>query len=394
MQEMELHPGSGRELLLTGTTGFLGKVVLHELMRRREALGVERVYALIRTNGSGSAEKRFAKDVATSACFAALPSNWQDYVEVIAGDLCKPGAGIDFAQRNTIEERVTHVINCAASVQFNLPLKDAAVANISTALEMLQLAKSCRRLESLVNVSTAYVTPHPKDGKTVFEELVALPWNAADTYDAILRGEANEQQLLAETGHPNTYTLTKCIAEHLLVERREDMPLTLVRPSIISVSMHQPFPGWIDSPAAFALFAAQIGSGRMRAVIGRKKSRLDVIPCDAVADRLIDAAFHSNVVNGNAATLNGNAATHIVHAVAGYDHSVSIANCADVIQGFFSQNPDTRSRNRDMPARIRYLGPDGSLYRFNHWFHHQRPSKSRSGAERIAQANEDRKSVV
>ena len=31
----------------------------------------------------------------------------------------------------------------------------------------------------------------------------------ADAYDAIVRGEATEQELLAESGHPNTYTLTK-----------------------------------------------------------------------------------------------------------------------------------------------------------------------------------------
>jgi len=372
---------NGGEFLLTGATGFLGKVVLHELLRRREALGVERVHVLIRTNGSGSVESRFEKDVAASPCFEAFEPGWRDYVDVVACDLSLPGAGIDSGERKTLAGRVTHVINCAASVQFDLPLKDAAAANISTALEMLELAKSCRQLESLVSVSTAYVTPHSSDGATVVEELAPLPWLAADAYDAIIRGEANERELLAETGHPNTYTLTKCIAEHLLFERRADTRLTLVRPSIISVSMHQPFPGWIDSPAAFALFAAQIGSGRMRAVIARRQSRLDVIPCDAVADRLIDASFRNQAVNGSTAS-------PILHAVAGYGHSPSIAVCTNVIEEFFSRNPDTRSRNRAVPARVRYLGPDGMTYRFNHWLHHQRPLKSNGMVERLASANQ------
>ena len=379
-----MHGGSNRvngsEFLLTGATGFLGKVVLHELLRRREALGVERVHVLIRANGSGSAEKRFNRNIAASPCFAALAPDWRDCVKVIAGDLSLSGAGLESEQRETLTECVTHVINCAASVQFDLALQDAATANISTALETLELAKSCRRLESLVSVSTAYVTPHSSDAMTVSEELAPLPWLAADAYDAIVRGEADEQELLAESGHPNTYTLTKCLAEHLLCERRADTQLTLVRPSIISVSMHQPFPGWIDSPAAFALFTAQIGSGHMHAVIARPHARLDVIPCDAVADRLIDAAFRSNAVNGHAAPA-------ILHAVAGYGQSPSIELCVNVIEEFFSRNPDTRSRNRDVPARLRYLGPDGLQYRFNHWRHHQRPLRSRGMAKHLAKAN-------
>ena len=37
-----------RTVLLTGATGFVGKVVLEELLRRREELGIERVLALVR----------------------------------------------------------------------------------------------------------------------------------------------------------------------------------------------------------------------------------------------------------------------------------------------------------------------------------------------------------
>jgi uncharacterized protein YbjT (DUF2867 family) len=34
---------AARAVLLTGATGFVGKVVLYELLRRREELGIERV---------------------------------------------------------------------------------------------------------------------------------------------------------------------------------------------------------------------------------------------------------------------------------------------------------------------------------------------------------------
>ena len=50
---------AGREFLLTGVTGFLGKVVLEELLRRREELGVERVHVVIRPRKQRSPAERF-----------------------------------------------------------------------------------------------------------------------------------------------------------------------------------------------------------------------------------------------------------------------------------------------------------------------------------------------
>jgi len=375
---MENDPMQTSDILLTGATGFLGKVVLHELLQRRESLGVGKIRVLLRTSGSVTAEKRFESDIASSRCFDDVDPNWRDYVEAVACELSQPGAGIEKAKRESLTESVTHIINCAASVQFDLPIQNAATANVATALEILDFAQSCPKLESFVNVSTAYVTPHPRDGREVLEELAPLPHDAGELYEAIMRGEIDETELLAETGHPNTYTLTKCIAEHLLTERKGDTPLTLVRPSIISASLSRPRPGWIDSPAAFALFAAQIGSGRMRAVIAKPSARIDIVPCDAVADRCIDAAFPP--------AGGGREASPIVHAVAGYDHSPSVRVCSDTIQSFFTQNPDTRKRNRDRRANVRFLGPDGILFKFNHWLYHVRQYQKRQ-AEGLSQAN-------
>ncbi len=369
---------SGNDVLLTGATGFLGKVVLHDLMHRRESLGISKVRVLLRTGRSVTAEQRFDADIASSPCFDDLDPDWRDYVDAVQCELSEPGAGIEPGKREALTGSVTHIINCAASVQFDLPIQQAATANVATALEILDFAQSCRSLVSLVNVSTAYVTPHPKDGAEVREVLAPLPRDAADLYEGIMRGEIDETELLSATGHPNTYTLTKCIAEHLLTERKGDTPLTLVRPSIISASLEKPRPGWIDSPAAFAMFAAQIGSGRMRAVMARPDARIDVVPCDAVSDRCIDAAFRPVSVNGETPP--------IVHAVAGFDHSPSIRLCSNTIESFFTQNPDTRKRNRDRKAKVRFLGPDGILYRYNHWLYHTRQYQKRQ-AEGISQAN-------
>lgn len=367
------------EILLTGATGFLGKVVLHELVRRADVLGIARIHLLIRRNRRSAPDARWRAEIAASPCFAALPGDWRERICVVGGELTEPHAGIPGDARAALAQRLTHVIHCAASVQFDLPLADAARANITSALEVLELARACPHLASLVCVSTAYVTQHPGDEAIVEERLAPLPQPARDLYAAILRGSADEAALLAESGHPNTYTLTKCMAEHLMTERAGNVPLSFVRPSIISASLRQPCPGWIDSPAAFALFIMSIASGRMRAVIANPNTRLDVVPVDCVAERVVAAAF--------AAEQPAPGAPSIRHAVTGYERSPTLAQCRRVIEQYFRRNPIADARGRDAAARVRYLGRDGLRYRLRHWLHHSRRPDAHLVAGRLEQTN-------
>src|SRR5688572_32488638 len=84
-----------KTFLLTGVTGFLGKVVLEELVRRREELGVAKVHVVIRRTGSRTAAERFAHEVVASPCFAGLPPDWTRLVDVVEADLEHPGLGLN-----------------------------------------------------------------------------------------------------------------------------------------------------------------------------------------------------------------------------------------------------------------------------------------------------------
>jgi hypothetical protein len=42
---------------------------------------------------------------------------------------------------------------------------------------------------------------------------------------------------------PNTYTYTKAMAEWMIVNERGDLPLAIIRPSIIGGALHEPVPG-------------------------------------------------------------------------------------------------------------------------------------------------------
>jgi fatty acyl-CoA reductase len=341
-----------RTVLLTGATGFLGKVALFEMIRRKQELDIASVIVVIRGRGTRTALDRFRLEVASSPCFTSLPGDWTNMVRVLDGDLATSGFGTapaDVLQLAT----VTHLVHSAAAVSFTLPGAVAAKANISTSLNLLAASRACPSLERIVYVSTAYVSPH-RAGK-IPEVLVPLPMSATELLSALENGTMKDADVLARTGHPNTYTLTKTIAEHIMSERRGSVPLTIVRPSIISASRHQPMPGWIDSNTGFGAFVTLIGLGHLRAVVGRPDAQLDLVPVDEVASCVLDAMIE---------TAPG---VTVRHSVAGVKRAPTVHECWDEIERHFQQNPVQRRPSR------RYLGPRDSAFFVADLLHHRMP---------------------
>jgi len=358
---MSAATSAGRVALVTGATGFVGKVVLEELLRRRSELGLERVWLLVRAENTAHADARL-RELLRSPCFAGLAPGWEPRVLAVAGEITRPGLGLAPEDRERVASEVTHVIHCAASIEFDLPLAEALAVNTRGALHALELARACRWLESFVGVSTAYVTPHPRPAAgTVHraeERLAPLPRDAEAIFAAIHAGHVDAERLLAETGHPNTYTLTKCLAEHLVARRAEGLPVTLVRPSIVSASRERPVPGWIDSAAAFAGLVAMIGTGRIRVVAGDRRARVDVVPCDEVASRIVAAAFEPPP----------RGELRIRHAVSGLDGALPIPLCRERIVGWFAGNPVGGGL-----ARLDFVGRRGPLFHAAHALRHELP---------------------
>lgn len=354
-----------RSVFLTGATGFLGKVVLFELLRRSEELAIDRVRVLVRSKRGEGGAARFRRKVLSSPCLAALAPGLERKIEVVEGDLERPRFGISAEAWKAASDDTTEVIHCAASIDFHRPVAEAERANVEAALRALDFARAAGA-RRCVSVSTAYVTPHPARPVPVRERLAPLPVPASRLRREIRAGRYDspraEAALLRRTGHPNTYTLTKCLAEHLLAQASHDLPLTIVRPSIISASLRRPFPGWIDSPAAFALLAMMIATGRLRALMGRPDARIDVIPVDSVAERVVDAA-----TSPQSAASPGIAS--IRHAVAGIARSPRIDLCVARIERYFQQHRPPGAEPAG--ARVHYIGPDGIRYRLWHGWKHR-----------------------
>jgi fatty acyl-CoA reductase len=76
------------------------------------------------------------------------------------------------------------------------------------------------------------------------------PENPEQLIDAV--GWMSEEMLKVVTpillrSRPNTYTFAKAVAENVLVKEASNLPLIIVRPSIIGSTWREPLPGWTDN---------------------------------------------------------------------------------------------------------------------------------------------------
>jgi fatty acyl-CoA reductase len=340
-------------VLLTGATGFIGKVVLATLLRDQELLDLQRVTLLIRPRPGRSARQRFEREIAASPCLSSARANFRERVDVVAGDVTQPELGLSEADAHRLRLETTHVIHVAASVDFDLPLAEAARKNVRSALGVLGFAQSCARLARLVHTSTAYVTPHRRT--PIAEELAAPGFDPESTWRDIECGRADERRLLQQSRHPNTYTFTKCLAEQLIAGRRGGVPLSVVRPSIVSAAWRFPLRGWVDSRAAYTGFVALYLLGRLDVILADPDVRLDIVPVDMVAERLVERAARASD------------AFDVTHAVAGLTRACRVREL----------EPNARRVKRELPtgarqARLR-LRPPGPRFVLDDLLSHRLP---------------------
>lgn len=165
----DTHPAHSSDapvvILLTGVTGFLGKVVLEELVRRQseKSLHYDRLVVLIRPARGKSPTERFQDRVVKSHCFSKLPECWDRCIEVVSGDLMESSCGIEPAIHHKLTQNITHILHCAGCVAFDSPLNILLAENVTASVNILELAQQSPGLRRLILTSTAYVTPHTKE---------------------------------------------------------------------------------------------------------------------------------------------------------------------------------------------------------------------------------------
>jgi hypothetical protein len=164
----------GKQILLIGGTGFIGKVWLANLLTDLPEIG--RVYLLIRSHRSATSIQRFERIVQESPVFAALADVHgerfaeflRERVEVVEGDASKPGLGLAPEVRQRLGRSLDLVVNSSGLTDFNPDLRDALAMNVRSTAYLLEFLRSCDHA-ALLHLSTCYAVGQ-RDGR-MLEEL-------------------------------------------------------------------------------------------------------------------------------------------------------------------------------------------------------------------------------
>ena len=91
---------------------------------------------------------------------------------------------------------------------------------------------------------------------------------------------------------PNTYVFTKALSEHVINEAALDLPIIIVRPTVVIGALEDPLPGWMDNLNGAAMFWYVNSQGVMRFSYTKDENlKWDCIPVDFVSTLTILASW-------------------------------------------------------------------------------------------------------
>ncbi|MCB9667030.1 MAG: SDR family oxidoreductase [Myxococcales bacterium] len=299
-----------KTLFITGATGFVAKVWVVMLLSRVPKVG--RLLLLVRSQKNQNAEERFFRMAWSSPAFRPLREQHgagflaflKDHVEVIEGDIRQPRLGLSVEAYARLAARIDITVHMAGITEFQADPIQATSSNVHGGMHVADLA-AMTASQAMVLVSSAFVAG-ARDGEVSetlvvdraplgmtfdpTEELRLLEAACVDSdrnFDDRASNGARKARIAVGVGRaralgwPNIYLYTKGLTEHLL-KKREDLNLTIVRPSVVECAKAFPFAGWnegIDTAGPLVWLL----STPYRWIPLKPENRFDVIPVDTVA---------------------------------------------------------------------------------------------------------------
>ncbi|KAF5447528.1 hypothetical protein F2P56_033078 [Juglans regia] len=135
-------------------------------------------------------------------------------------------------------------------------------------------------------------------------------------------------------GWPNTYVFTKAMGEMLIGHLKENLSVVIIRPTIITSTLKEPFPGWVEGVRTIDSLAVGYGKGKLPFFLGDLKTILDLMPADLVVNAMIVAM----VAHANQPASDDH---HMIYQVGSsmMRTPLRIENLRDVFFRYFSKKP-------------------------------------------------------
>jgi fatty acyl-CoA reductase len=326
---------AGKRVAITGSTGFVGTALVERMLR---SVPDCELVLLVRDGKRTPAAKRTQKEILKNNAFDRLretfgaPDSSETFAQMtdrrittIAGDVSRDGLDLNDADRATFASCDT-IIHSAAAVSFDSPLNSAVEINLLGPVRIAELCNEIGITPHIVAVSTCYVAGNRR-GRAPEELVSEGPWDIGldwrsevasarrlkgDT-EAISRTRQNLERFrkdarteLGAAGAPalaakteqlrerwvraDAYAYTKALGEQALTEVKGNVPVSIVRPSIIESAWAEPNPGWIRGFRMAEPVIISFAGGLLKEFPGVPEGTVDVIPVDIVVAAIIGVA--------------------------------------------------------------------------------------------------------
>ncbi|CAA0842790.1 Fatty acyl-CoA reductase 2 [Striga hermonthica] len=329
---------SGKTFLITGATGFFGKVLVEKILRT--APDVHKIFVLIKHKNDETAADRMKSEIINAELFKNLKQIHGKSYEAfmlsklvpVAGNVCETNLGLDEDASTFMAEEVDVIINSAANTTFDERYDTALDINTGGPTRLMSFAKQCLKLKLFLQVSTGkllflylpakitYVNGQRLGrimekpfsmGESIAGETIAdknhqqlpLPkFSVEDEIKIVLESkkglDANAQlqkmkelglQRAKKFGWQDTYVFTKAMGEMMINKLRGDIPVVVIRPSVIESTYEDPFPGWMEGNRMMDPIILQYGKGQLTGFLVDPDGVLDVVPADMVVNATLAA---------------------------------------------------------------------------------------------------------